>query len=127
MLTWLIIALIVVLAAALLSRMARSSWRARDDEQRRLEELLRSDDAGGEGSPPAPFPFGGMLDELMRGMETRSYRVDPATGEWVEMTDERPAEREPTAQPPRAKRKPRTRPQRTASLSAFGLNDGSGE
>src|ERR687895_772196 len=103
MLTVLILILFAVVVVGLITRMARASRRAREEEQRRLEELLRSD-GGDETSPSVPFPFGGMLDELMRGMETRSYGVDPETGEWVEITRERPAAPEPRAQPPRAKR-----------------------
>ena len=72
------------------ARMARASRRhAHEEEQRRLEESRRS---GGEEqvSPFAGIPFGGIFEEMFRGIETRSYRIDPETGEWVEMSDELP-------------------------------------
>jgi hypothetical protein len=56
-------------------RMARASRRRAYEEERRLEESRRQ--GGGETiSPFAGMPFG----ELLRGMETRSYRIDPETG-----------------------------------------------
>jgi transitional endoplasmic reticulum ATPase len=136
----LLIFLFVILVMSLVGRMARASrQRAHEEEQRRLDELQR--DGGPElASPFAMFPFGGILEEMMRGMETRSYRIDPETGEWVEMTDELPAEPEPgpveTDGTPRPrKRKSRTRPRSTSSASPFGgmlgglgmPSDGSGE
>jgi transitional endoplasmic reticulum ATPase len=74
-------------------------------------------------------------------METRSYRIDPRTGEWVEMTHEQPPEAEAAppvedgAEPVRRKRKSRTRPRSAAPASPFGgmlgglgmPSDGSGE
>jgi SpoVK/Ycf46/Vps4 family AAA+-type ATPase len=123
----------------MVGRMARARRRrAHDEEQRRLEELRRN---GGEEliSPFAGLPFGGILEEMMRGMETRSYRIDPETGEWVDMTGEQPPEPAPESEPAegeprRRKRKSRTRPKSTSSMSPFGMlggmgmpSDGSGE
>ena len=137
MLSLLLIVLFLVLVTSLVARMARASRRrAYEAEQRRLEEL-----GAGGGEPVSPFgmfPFGGLLEELMRGMETRSYRIDPDTGEWVEMNDERPElpTAAPTEEPElqRKERKPRTRPKSVASMSPFGMlggmgmpSDGSGE
>jgi transitional endoplasmic reticulum ATPase len=141
MLTLLLLFLFLVLVMSVLGRMARAGrQRAYEEEQRQLEELQRN---GGEEaiSPFSALPFGGILEEMMRGMETRSYRIDPETGEWVEMTSERPAEPEPEpepapegSEPRRRKRKSRTRPKSTSSMSPFGMlggmgmpSDGSGE
>ena len=94
MLTLVLLFIVVLIVVSLVSRMARASRRhAREAEQRRLAELQQS---GGEPvSPFSMFPFGGILDEMMRGMETRSYTIDPETGEWVEMTEEQPPASEP--------------------------------
>jgi transitional endoplasmic reticulum ATPase len=140
MLSLLIFFLFLMLVMSLVGRMARSSRRrAYEAEQRRREEMARR---GGEpevGSPFSLFPFGNVLDEMMRGLETRSYRVDPETGEWVEVApDAEPAPPEPAPEggdEPRKKRKSRTRPQSMSSSSPFGgflggmgmPSDGSGE
>ena len=138
MLTLLIFFVVLVLVMSAVGRMARASRRrAYEEEQRRLEESRRQ---GGEEqvSPFAGMPFGGLFEEMFRGMETRSYRIDPETGEWVEMSDEQPAEPEvqpaADAEPHRRKRKSRTRPKSTSSMSPFGMlggmgmpSDGSGE
>jgi transitional endoplasmic reticulum ATPase len=140
MLSLLLIVLFLVLVMVVVGRMGRASRRhAEEEERRRLEESQQ----GGDVEVLSPFstlPFGGILEELMRGMETRSYRIDPKTGEWVEITAEQPAqvgpEPEPTAadETRRKKRKSRTRPKSTSSLSPFGMlggmgmpSDGSGE
>ena len=138
MLTLLIFFVVLVLVMSALGRMARASRRRADDEeQRRLEESRRE---GGEDpiSPFAGMPFGGLFEEMFRGMETRSYRIDPETGEWVEMSAEQPTEPDPQpaddAEPQRRRRKSRTRPKSTSSMSPFGMlggmgmpSDGSGE
>ena len=93
MLSLFLLVLFLVLVLSMVGRMSRARRRRADDEeQRRLEESQRN---GGEEliSPFAGFPFGGILEEMIRGMETRSYRIDPETGEWVDMTgEERPPE-----------------------------------
>ena len=140
MLSLLLLFLFLVFVLSLIGRLARASRRrAYEEEQRRLEELRRT--PGEEVvSPFSGLPFGGILEEMMRGMETRSYRIDPETGEWIDMTDERPPEPEPEREqvsaddPRRKKRKSRTRPRRASSASPFGMlggmgmpSDGSGE
>ena len=138
MLTLLVFFVVLVLVMSVVGRMAQASRRrAHEEEQRRLEELHRN---GGDEpvSPFAGMPFGGLFEEMFRGMETRSYRIDPETGEWLEMTAEQPAEPEPQpvdgAEPRRRKRKSRTQPKSTSSMSPFGMlggmgmpSDGSGE
>ena len=139
MLTLLIFFVVLVLVMSALGRMARASRRrAYEEEQRRLEESRRNG-GGDELSPFAGMPFGGLFEEMFRGMETRSYRIDPETGEWVEMSAEEPPPPEPEpeaddAEPRRRKRKSRTRPKSTSSMSPFGMlggmgmpSDGSGE
>jgi transitional endoplasmic reticulum ATPase len=137
-LTLLIFLIVLVLVMSVVGRMARASRRrAYEEEQRRLEESRRQ---GGEEpiSPFAGMPFGGLFEEMLRGIETRSYRIDPDTGEWVEMTAEQATEPEPQpvngAEPRRRKRTSRTRPKSTSSMSPFGMlggmgmpSDGSGE
>ena len=137
MLTLLFLIIMFVLVLSAVGRIARTSRRrAYEEEQRRLEESRRS---GGDEqlSPFAGLPFGGLFEEMLRGMETRSYRIDPETGEWVEMTTEQPAEPAPEPdepEPRRRKRRARSRPERTTSLGPFGMlggmgmpSDGSGE
>ena len=139
MLSLLLLFLFLVLVLSMIGRLARASRRrAHEEEQRRLEEL-RGNDGEAVISPFSGLPFGGILEEMMRGMETRSYRIDPETGEWIDMTDERPPEPEPEQESidddsRRRKRKSRTRPKRASSASPFGMlggmgmpSDGSGE
>ena len=130
MLSLLILMIVLILVFSLVGRMARASrQRAFEAEQRRREEL---DGSGGAevGSPFSLFPFGGMLEEMMRGMETRSYRIDPETGEWIEITEEQPntptVEQQPNGAAPRQKRKSRTRPKSTSSMGPFGMLGGMG-
>ena len=136
MLTLLLLFIFLAVVMSVIGRMARASRRRAYEEQRRLEESRNSGDE--PVSPFAGLPFGGIFEEMMRGMETRSYRVDPDTGEWVEMTDEQPAEDEAAEESGdpeqrRRKRKSRTR-STTSSASPFGMlggmgmpSDGSGE
>jgi len=139
MLSLLVLFLFLVLVMTVVGRMARAGrQRAHEEEQRRLEQSRRE---GGEemGSPFSGLPFGGILEEMMRGMGTRSYRIDPETGEWIDVTVEQPEPNpEPDTaaedQPRRRKRKARTRPKSTSSMSPFGMlggmgmpSDGSGE
>ena len=77
MLTLLIFFVFLVLVLSVVGRIARASRRrAYEEEQRRLEESRRR---GGEEpvSPFAGMPFGGLFEEMFRGIETRSYRIDP--------------------------------------------------
>jgi transitional endoplasmic reticulum ATPase len=138
-LTLLVFLVVLVLVMSAVGGMARASRRrAFEEEQRRLEKLRRS---GGEEqvSPFEGIPFGGIFEEMFRGIETRSYRIDPETGEWVDVSAEQPAEPKPEpeiddAEPRRRTRKSRTRPKSTSSMSPFGMlggmgmpSDGSGE
>ena len=155
MLTLLVMFLVLVLVMSLVmravagaaSRSAERQRQAMEEAQRAAEEeRRRRGDAGGpeeELNPFALMPFGGLLEALMGGMGTRSYRFDERTGQWVEMTDEEPEqilepEREPQpdgAAPARRKR-PRPQPKRqSSSMGPFGMmggmmgggGDGSGE
>ena len=86
--------------------------------------------AGGDVHPTdgaAPFdmfPFGGLLEGLMGTAGARSFRYDPETGEWVEMTDDVPPSAEPVGPtrgerntPARKTRHTRVQPR---SASPFG-------
>ena len=112
---------------SIVSRFARR--RARRAAEERQAEYERAVEAG-EIEPEAvsPFgmlPFGGILEELMRaqGM-TRSYEIDPETGEWVEITERQPEplpEPEPAAAPAgtsRAEQRADAKRRRRASRSA---------
>ena len=126
MLTLLIFFVVLVLVLSAVGRMARASRRrAYEEEQRRLEESSRNG-SGEELSPFAGMPFGGLFEEMFRGMETRSYRIDPETGEWVEMSAEEPPQPEPESdaddEPRRRKRKSRTWPKYMSSPRFAKLN-----
>jgi transitional endoplasmic reticulum ATPase len=137
MLTLLILIVAFALVMSLVTRMARASRQRAYEEQQRFEQMQQGSE------PVSPFevlPFGGILEELMRGMETRSFEIDPETGEWVEVGEhaaQPAAEPEPTAdgaEPQRKKRKTRTRAKSASSISPFGMlggmgmpSDGSGE
>ncbi len=72
--------------------MRRRAQRAAEQQQAEYERAVEAGQVEpGAGSPFGLFPFGGMLEELMRaqGM-SRSYTIDPETGEWVEITDQEP-------------------------------------
>ncbi len=141
MLSLLLLLLILILVMSVVGRMARAGRRRAHEEEQRQREQARHD--GGEEmvSPFSGLPFGGILEELMRGMETRSYRIDPETGEWIDVTTEQPEPEprpgtEPAAedQPSRKKRKSRPSPRSGSPMSPFGMlggmgmpNDGSGE
>ena len=141
MLSLLVLFIFLVLVMTVVGRMARASrQRAYEEEQRQIEESQRSGNGEEIVSPFSGLPFGGILEEMMRGMETRSYRIDPETGEWIDVTDESPLpepEPEPAAaegEQRRRKRKSRTRPKSASSMSPFGMlggggmpSDGSGE
>ncbi|MDQ3742345.1 MAG: hypothetical protein M3389_15540, partial [Actinomycetota bacterium] len=81
------------------ARRRRIEAEQRERERRALEEAMRRDrDAGGGGGAPASpfgaFPFGDLFEQLMsgRGGFARSMTYDPQTGEWVDVTEQRPEE-----------------------------------
>jgi transitional endoplasmic reticulum ATPase len=129
------IAFFVVLAAMLRASLRRRQQLMYEDERRRQEELAQQHSAGadenGAGSPFPLSPFGMLFEHLLTGPGMRSYTLDPETGRWIDITDERPepapparTEREPAQAEPRhqATRK-RHRPARARSqqqLSPFG-------
>ncbi len=76
----------------------------RERERRALEEAMRRDRAGGGGtggpgatSPFGGFPLGDLFEQLMsgRGGFARSMAYDPQTGEWVDVSEQRPREEPP--------------------------------
>jgi transitional endoplasmic reticulum ATPase len=82
----------------------RRSQRAAEQRQAEYERAVEAGEIDPHTiSPFGLFPFGGMLEELMRsqGM-SRSYEIDPETGEWVEITEqpEPLPEPEPEQAPP---------------------------
>ena len=134
---------------SIVSRIARRrARRAAEERQAEYDRAVEAGEIEPEAiSPFGMFPFGGILEELMRsqGM-TRSYEVDPETGEWVEITDERPEalpEPEPAPVPAgassadrraEAKRRRRassaakaSRPKSPFSMMGGMPSDGSGE
>nr|MBA2296741.1 ATP-binding protein [Actinomycetota bacterium] len=96
--------LLLFVLFALVSLVSRAARRRAQRAAERQLEFERAVDSGevetGAGSPFAMFPFGGVLEELMRSQGlSRSYTIDPETGEWVEITDQEP---EPLPEPERA-------------------------
>src|SRR3954471_23720685 len=125
-------------------RASLARQRAFEEEQRRIEEARRRQREGGAGeddlfSPFGMLPFGGLLEDLMGGAGARSYRIDPRTGEWVDVSQERPEPPPETQQQPQQNgAQQRTRPKRQrrqaqpqtplASLLGGGMpSDGSGD
>ena len=149
--------LLVLVVFALVALAGRSARRRAQLEARRREEYERAV-ATGQGEASSPFaltPFGGIFEELLKahGM-TRSYTLDPETGEWVEITDEEPEQlpREPAervderppaggdapirsvrrAEAKRRRRAARAETSRSSSSGPFGMlgglgGDGSGD
>jgi transitional endoplasmic reticulum ATPase len=128
--------------ASLGRRAALARQRALAEEQRRLEEAERRRRAGGGAgdeelvSPFAMLPFGSLLEDLMGSAGARSYRLDPRTGEWVDVSQERPEP--PPQQPQQNGTQQRARPKRQrrpaqpqnplATLLGGGMpSDGSGD
>ena len=79
------------------------------------------------GDSPLPMmPFGGLLESLMRGIGARSFRYDPETGEWVEVTEDVPRHEAPDASSAPAestsapRRGRRSRVQARSTLGPFG-------
>jgi transitional endoplasmic reticulum ATPase len=134
-LSMLLLLLFLVLVMALVGRMGRASRKRARVEELGRQEQLQQDGHPEAVSPFALFPFGGLFEDMLRGMETRSYRLDPETGEWVEVTNELPPEPDPDPAEPRRRRKARTRARSASSPSSFGgmlggfgmPSDGSGE
>jgi transitional endoplasmic reticulum ATPase len=145
----LLLLLVLFLIVSFVGRIARRrAQRAAEEQAAAYERAVeRGEVEPGSVSPFGLFPFGGMLEELMRaqGM-SRSYTLDPETGEWVEITDEVPA---PPPEPPAQEEGATSAERRTAakrrrraasaakssrSQSPFGMlggmgmpSDGSGE
>ena len=66
-------------------------------ERRALEESMRRRGDAGGGPPVSPFgssPLGSLFEQLMTGGGgfARSMDYDPTTGEWVDVSDQRPEE-----------------------------------
>jgi transitional endoplasmic reticulum ATPase len=106
----------------------------REEADRRRQEAMRRAEVG--EPPESPFegsPFGPLFETLFSGVGMRSYRYDPQTGEWIDMTDVQPetagaAEQEDGGRRKRETRKARRQP-RESQFSPFGMlgGDGSGD
>ena len=118
------ISLLLILGAfmvllAITGSMGRARRRRLEEEQRRRElEAAMRERQGGGGGPASPFggfPFGDLFEQLMsgRGGFARSMAYDPQTGEWVDMTEERPrAEEPPRGEEPPGEERARSQPRR---------------
>src|SRR4029453_2852528 len=89
----------------------RASMRRRQrmlEEQRMAEreQAVERGERGELGQAVDPFGalFGGLFGPLFGGIETRSYRVEPASGRWVEMADDLPGEQASADERPSAVR-----------------------
>ena len=142
---FLVLMLVMSFAMRAASRASERQRRAMEEAQRRAEDARRRRAESGEEEDVSPFsllPFGGLLEALMGG--ARSYRIDPRTGEWIDITDGDPdeilepePERRPQPEGAEARRPKRPRPQvkrQRSSAGPFGMmggmmggGDGSGE
>ena len=122
MLTLLFLFFVLLLVASVVGA-ARRRRRAVEAQEEAARRAAGGDVGGSDGGAPFEmFPFGGLLEALMGTAGARSFRFDPETGEWVEMTDDVPqtATPEEVVPDPRvrpAARRPRVQPR---SASPFG-------
>jgi transitional endoplasmic reticulum ATPase len=124
----LIVLLLVVLVSVLLMRASARRRRRMLEEEQLLEERRGALEEGEPEQAVDPLSpvFGGLLGGLFGGLHTRSYRFDPATGDWVEMTDEVPDQPPENGDESRAqsragkRRARRSRSARTQPDSPFG-------
>jgi transitional endoplasmic reticulum ATPase len=138
------------LFSALRDRRRERIEREREEQlayEREMEEEARLHAEQQMASPFAGLPFGNLFEQMMLGGGgwTRSIEFDPATGEWIDVSDARPEpppqEPEPAEQdvsrsqpPPGPGRAPRRRPRPRpatpanplASLLGGGLGGGAG-
>jgi transitional endoplasmic reticulum ATPase len=133
--------LVFLLLAYVSGRAARR--RAREAQRLAAEEAQHRDEAGAS-EPASPFagtPLGSLFDAMFSGGGfARSYTVDPATGRWVEITndgslvdepqrdgngEEQPAERA-QAQQQRSRRRRAQQPQNPLGMLMGGGMGGMG-
>jgi transitional endoplasmic reticulum ATPase len=93
-----------------IGRRRRRRLEAEERERRALEESMRRRGGAGGGGSVSPFgssPLGSLFEQLMTGGGgfARSMTYDPATGEWVDVSEQRPEE-------PRDERAPERQQQR---------------
>src|SRR4051812_18482489 len=133
--------LFIVFAFISISAMRRAARRRFEYEEQLAREAAergpsRGGDDGYTGSSFGASPFGGLLESLMTGAGARSYGYDPATGRWVEVSQEQPpppvddnargSKQEARAQ--RRRRRPAAQQSPLGSLFGGGMGgDGSGE
>jgi transitional endoplasmic reticulum ATPase len=116
----------------------RRARRMREEQERYEEELRRrQQDPDAPQDPLAGSPFGSLFESLFSGSGMmRSYTYDPETGEWVDISNQRP-EPEPEPEhaetngekPRRAQKQRRRRQSQSSMFSPFGMmgGDGSGD
>jgi transitional endoplasmic reticulum ATPase len=131
----LLLIFVVVIAVSAIGSIRRAKRMREEEERRRAEAMRRAE----SGEPPAsPFegsPLGPLFDTLFSGAGMRSYRYDPQTGEWVDMSEVEPEiPEEPVEAGNGGKRRRETRKARRKSpqggmFSPFGMmgGDGSGD
>jgi transitional endoplasmic reticulum ATPase len=108
--------LIMVVLMVVMSMSARAMRRrALQEEQLREEEMRRMVERGETPEPELPFPF-----NLFFG-GARSYTYDFETGEWVDISEQRP-EPDPEPQPEDEREPERRRPQRRRRRPAQPAN-----
>ncbi len=102
-----LILLVFVIAAVASIAGSISRRRRLEEQERRALEAARRQRGGAEDdaqhptamSPFGMLPFGGLFEHLLSMQGARSFRIDPRTGEWVEVTDEEPLPLEEEPQP----------------------------
>jgi transitional endoplasmic reticulum ATPase len=108
--------LIMVVLMVVMSMSARAMRRrALQEEQLREEEMRRMAERGETPEPELPFPF-----NLFFG-GARSYTYDFETGEWVDISEQRP-EPDPEPEPEDEREPERRRPQRRRRRPAQPAN-----
>jgi transitional endoplasmic reticulum ATPase len=144
-----IVFMLIAASAARRAALRRAEYRAQLEQEAQLEReaAAHGPSRGGieqDDEYASPLsgntPFGALLESLMTGAGARSYAYDPATGRWIDVSEQQPEPppKEPNGgQPPaegrsaqRERRARRQQPQSPlASLFGGGMmgGDGSGD
>jgi transitional endoplasmic reticulum ATPase len=89
-LTLLLLLIVLIMVASVVRAIGRRRRAVEAEQEAMRRATPGQEDPLAGGDPFGMFPFGGLLGSLMRDLGARSFRYDPETGEWVEMSDEFP-------------------------------------
>src|SRR3954469_6371620 len=110
-------------AMNLVVRASRRRRRRLEEDFRRAQQPQEIAGRSPGQDPFQPTSFGDLLETLMSGMGTSSYRFDEATGQWVEMSDEIPDPADASdspSRPPRPVNRGKARAARPRTASTLG-------